>query len=96
MRAQGDPQAFTDYLKSYGNTICGRHPISVFLNVRCLTTSNAFPAPPFMGREVLFDVMLASIMAAQAHHWGACAAIGRTEASERMVVGVEKVGYSWH
>ena len=31
---QGGPQAFTAYLKRYGNTICGRHPISVFLNVR--------------------------------------------------------------
>ena len=27
----GDPAAFTKYLKIYGNTICGRHPISVFL-----------------------------------------------------------------
>ncbi|GLH12838.1 hypothetical protein R5R35_006404 [Gryllus longicercus] len=26
-----NPQAFTDYLKKYGNTICGRHPISVLL-----------------------------------------------------------------
>jgi predicted class III extradiol MEMO1 family dioxygenase len=40
MHVQGDPQAFTDYLKSYGNTICGRHPISVFLNVRCLTPTH--------------------------------------------------------
>ena len=28
-----DPQAFTAYLKQYGNTICGRHPIGVFLNM---------------------------------------------------------------
>ena len=41
---RGDPQAFTYYLKSYGNTIFGRHPISVFLSVRCLTTSFASPA----------------------------------------------------
>nr|CAD7394130.1 unnamed protein product [Timema cristinae] len=26
-----DPAAFTDYLKKYGNTICGRHPIGVLL-----------------------------------------------------------------
>ncbi|XP_049815318.1 protein MEMO1 [Schistocerca nitens] len=26
-----DPQAFTAYLKKYGNTICGRHPIGVLL-----------------------------------------------------------------
>jgi AmmeMemoRadiSam system protein B len=30
---QGDPLQFTAYLKEYGNTICGRHPIGVFLNV---------------------------------------------------------------
>ncbi|BDA46197.1 Protein MEMO1 [Coccomyxa sp. Obi] len=30
---QGDPKAFTEYLRRYGNTICGRHPIGVFLNV---------------------------------------------------------------
>ena len=28
-----DPAAFSDYLKQYQNTICGRHPISVLLNV---------------------------------------------------------------
>ena len=27
-----DPEAFTNYLKEYGNTICGRHPIGVLLN----------------------------------------------------------------
>lgn len=26
-----NPSAFTDYLKKYGNTICGRHPIGVLL-----------------------------------------------------------------
>uniref|UniRef100_A0A023F4N0 Putative dioxygenase n=1 Tax=Triatoma infestans TaxID=30076 RepID=A0A023F4N0_TRIIF len=26
-----NPTAFTDYLKKYGNTICGRHPIGVLL-----------------------------------------------------------------
>lgn len=26
-----DHEAFTHYLKKYGNTICGRHPIGVFL-----------------------------------------------------------------
>lgn len=29
----GDPDAFKKYLKDYDNTICGRHPISVFLHV---------------------------------------------------------------
>jgi len=28
-----DPQGFSEYLKEYGNTICGRHPIGVLLNV---------------------------------------------------------------
>ena len=31
---QGEPTAFTEYLRRYGNTICGRHPIGVFLQVR--------------------------------------------------------------
>lgn len=31
---KGDAAAFRAYLKQYGNTICGRRPISVFLNVR--------------------------------------------------------------
>lgn len=30
----GDPDAFKRYLLETGNTICGRHPISVFLHVR--------------------------------------------------------------
>ena len=33
LRAQGDPQAFADYQAEYRNTICGRHPIGVLLNV---------------------------------------------------------------
>lgn len=28
-----NPQAFTDYLRKYSNTICGRHPIAVLLQV---------------------------------------------------------------
>lgn len=31
---QLDPISFTNYLKKYRNTICGRHPIGVLLNVR--------------------------------------------------------------
>lgn len=30
---QCDPQAFTEYLQQYQNTICGRHPIAVLLQV---------------------------------------------------------------
>ncbi|KAL5559748.1 hypothetical protein UlMin_035959 [Ulmus minor] len=29
----GDPDAFKNYLQEYDNTICGRHPISVFLHM---------------------------------------------------------------
>lgn len=32
----GDPDAFKKYLKEFDNTICGRHPISVFLHVSVL------------------------------------------------------------
>ena len=28
-----DPVGFAEYLKKYKNTICGRHPIGVLLNV---------------------------------------------------------------
>lgn len=28
-----NPAAFTDYLRKYNNTICGRHPIGVMLGV---------------------------------------------------------------
>ncbi|KAF6104758.1 mediator of cell motility 1 [Phyllostomus discolor] len=30
---QLDPVSFSNYLKKYHNTICGRHPIGVLLNV---------------------------------------------------------------
>jgi AmmeMemoRadiSam system protein B len=35
----GDPDAFRGYLHDYGNTICGRYPIGVFLNMlkHCMT-----------------------------------------------------------
>lgn len=29
----GDPEAFKEYLQDFGNTICGRHPIAVFLHM---------------------------------------------------------------
>lgn len=31
-----DPLAFAEYLQQYRNTICGRHPIAVLLNVSFL------------------------------------------------------------
>lgn len=30
---QGNPESFAAYLEEYGNTICGRHPIGILLNV---------------------------------------------------------------
>ena len=30
---QGKPEEFAGYMKDYANTICGRHPIAVFLHV---------------------------------------------------------------
>ncbi|KAL8501753.1 hypothetical protein ACS0TY_021028 [Phlomoides rotata] len=33
----GDPDAFKQYLSETDNTICGRHPISVFLHVKIFT-----------------------------------------------------------
>lgn len=29
-----NPTDFTNYLKKFGNTICGRHPIGILLQVR--------------------------------------------------------------
>lgn len=29
-----NPSTFTDYLRKYNNTICGRHPIGVMLGVK--------------------------------------------------------------
>lgn len=31
-----EPSAFVEYLKTFSNTICGRHPISVLLQVKSL------------------------------------------------------------
>ena len=31
-----DPVSFSEYLREYQNTICGRHPIGVLLNVSTL------------------------------------------------------------
>ena len=31
-----NPDAFTEYLRKYQNTVCGRHPIGVFLQSICV------------------------------------------------------------
>ena len=44
---QADPQRFSQYIVQYSNTICGRHPIGVFLSVslslttKCCSTARA-------------------------------------------------------
>jgi MEMO1 family protein len=43
---QGKPSDFTQYLQQFGNTICGRHPIGVLLQV--VHPSKAFACPLFM------------------------------------------------
>lgn len=41
-----DPQGFSEYLKKYQNTICGRHPIGVLLNaVEVLRQMNGVTHP---------------------------------------------------
>ena len=40
---QGKPSDFTQYLQQFGNTICGRHPIGVLLQV--VHASKAFARP---------------------------------------------------
>lgn len=44
--AQGDPKAFADYQAEYRNTICGRHPIGVLLNVSGLYCLACPSVPP--------------------------------------------------
>lgn len=44
-----NPNAFTEYLKTYGNTICGRHPIGVLLQaVNVLMESGYKPCFKFL------------------------------------------------
>ena len=38
-----DAAAFHDYLRRYQNTICGRHPIGVFLQVSQIIYSKRVP-----------------------------------------------------
>lgn len=37
-----EPAMFTDYLKKFGNTICGRHPIGVMLNAAKIIRSQGY------------------------------------------------------
>lgn len=41
-----DTKGFSDYLRDYGNTICGRHPIGVLLQaVQALQRNDSGPHP---------------------------------------------------
>lgn len=42
---QLDPPSFSNYIKKYRNTICGRHPIGVLLNVSASAVENDKLAP---------------------------------------------------
>ena len=51
-----DHEAFSAYLRKYGNTICGRHPIGVFLGaVTALRKENAASAAKFRCRFLDYD-----------------------------------------
>jgi len=47
-----DAQGFAQYLKRLGNTICGRHPIGVFLNMVAELRASS-PSPPNMDLKFL-------------------------------------------
>lgn len=47
-----NPQAFTEYLTRYGNTICGRHPIAVLLQAISKLRSSS-SNPPLMSMKFL-------------------------------------------
>lgn len=40
IQAQGSPEDFTEYLEQYNNTICGRHPIGILLQVCLMLLQN--------------------------------------------------------
>lgn len=46
-----NPATFTEYLKRYNNTICGRHPIGVMLQVLKI---NCYSSVPFVSMNVFF------------------------------------------
>lgn len=53
----GDPYAFKQYLLETDNTICGRHPISVFLHVNFLPYF-ALPFPLCLLRRLFYSLQL--------------------------------------
>lgn len=57
-----NPATFTEYLKRYNNTICGRHPIGVMLQV--LQTDCYFRIP-FVFMHVFFCHLFQSVQTLQ-------------------------------
>ncbi|KAK9804481.1 hypothetical protein WJX73_007788 [Symbiochloris irregularis] len=57
---QGKPQAFAAYLKQYHNTICGRHPIGVFLNMLQACKTRCADGLPKLGFYTQFRLGLSS------------------------------------
>lgn len=51
---QLDPPSFSNYIKKYRNTICGRHPIGVLLNVSA-------PAPRWLKNQKRAPVWLLKV-----------------------------------
>lgn len=54
----GNPDAFKEYLSEYDNTICGRHPIAVFMHVISLSLPFATFLLRFRFRVYIFRVRL--------------------------------------
>jgi hypothetical protein len=50
----GDPASFTAYLQQYENTICGRHPIGVLLQVSTV--------PPLCVLYVYVDLVIQPVL----------------------------------
>ena len=54
----GNPDAFQEYLSEFENTICGRHPIGVFLHVSILISAQLHR---FDGFAELFSAILSCV-----------------------------------
>jgi len=62
---QLNPTEFTEYLRKYGNTICGRHPIGVLLNVRTLLTKMQFKLYVYL--NLLITILTPNLLQAVKH-----------------------------
>ena len=69
---QLDPMSFTNYLKKYRNTICGRHPIGVLLNVSTTEEETQQVYQYFIVAGGSIDCLLTPPLPTHTHTW--CAA----------------------